>query len=142
MVSWSHERPFDTFASLTGFYFDFSQRVQVDYEQRYGKDSGGKGHPLIVCSKPLRVATNGQSSVDQVLLRGDSHGSDAADVTCLWMRMRMRSAFTTASIGVSVARSCAGRTTATFQNHQSGGTWNVRRHTNFHDSLEIPHGSH
>ncbi len=30
---------FRSFESLTGFFFDFSQRVQADYEQRYGVDS-------------------------------------------------------------------------------------------------------
>ncbi len=30
---------FRSFESLTGFYFDFSQRVQAHYEQQYGKDS-------------------------------------------------------------------------------------------------------
>lgn len=30
---------FRSFESLTGFYFDFSQRVQTHYEEQYGKDS-------------------------------------------------------------------------------------------------------
>lgn len=30
---------FRSFESLTGFFFDFSQRVQAHYEQRYGKNS-------------------------------------------------------------------------------------------------------
>ncbi|TVP97187.1 MAG: FAD-dependent oxidoreductase [Planctomycetaceae bacterium] len=30
---------FRSFESLTGFYFDFSQRVQAHYEQQYGNDS-------------------------------------------------------------------------------------------------------
>lgn len=52
---------FRSFESLTGFYFDFSRRVQTYYEDRYGKDS-----------EPAKAAfrgTHGEPSVNLRVLK-------------------------------------------------------------------------
>lgn len=71
---------FRSFESLTGFFFDFSQRVQAHYEERYGKDSeqakaafrGTHGEPSVnlLVMKAMLAEHNGITVLKQYEIAG------------------------------------------------------------------------